>query len=74
MSLKDDVLSMTQPGEKFVEVSPFCAMRLMPDGSAMLYKNDLFNDGRLVSMILSRHDLEFIKGMALPVRQFTPGV
>ena len=56
--------------EKLVEINPWCVMDLMPDGSAILYKNEL---GPVKSMTLSRNELEFIKGMALPIRQFTPG-
>ena len=70
MDLKEHVQSMVRPGEKFVVVSPFCMMRLMPDGSAIMYKTNMF---RLQFIVLSRHDLEFIKGMTLPVRMFTPG-
>lgn len=59
-----------EPDEKVIPISTFCVMRLYPDGSALLYKNQT---GRLEQIVLSRHDLEFIKGMSLPVRQFTPG-
>lgn len=66
MTLKEQVLNLMQTGEKFIEVSPFCYMRLMPDGSAIIYKS-------MQEMVLSRHDLEFLKHLALPVPMFTPG-
>jgi hypothetical protein len=77
MTLKEHVLSdMRQTmvhnsgGEKLIEIGPWSVMRLMPDGSAILYRNPL---GTVQSLALSRHDLEVIKSIALPVRMFTPG-
>src|SRR5476651_702676 len=69
MTLKEHVLNEIQTDEKFIEVSPFCCMRLMLDGSAMVYKNNLVG---VQYLALSRHDLEFIKHMTLPVPMFTP--
>ena len=69
MTLKEHVKNLLQDDEKLIEVSPFCYMRLMADGSAIMYKNNI---AKVHSLNLSRHDLEFIKGMALPVPIFTP--
>ena len=69
MTLKEYVQKQTNPDEKLIVLSNWSVMRLMSDGSAILYKNPR---GTIETIGLSRHDIEFIKGMALPVRIFTP--
>ena len=69
MNLKEHVRKLIRDDEKLIEVSPFCYMRLMADGSAIMYKTTIMG---LQQMMLSRHDLEYIKHMALPVPIFTP--
>jgi hypothetical protein len=64
MTLKEHVKNLLRDDEKFVEVSPFCYMRLMADGSAVIYKTTILG---LQELMLSRHDIEFIKGMAMPL-------
>jgi len=59
-----------EPDEKVIKISPFCVMRLFPDGSAILYKNQT---GKLEQIVLARSDIEFIQQLRLPIRQFTPG-
>jgi hypothetical protein len=70
MTIKEHAQSLLQSDEKLIEISPFCYMRLMPDGSAILHKTTVVG---WQEILLSRHDLEFIKNIALPLRIFTPG-
>ena len=59
--------------EKIIEISEVCVMRLFPDGSAILYKNQTGNRSAMQQIVLCRQDIEAIQNLHLPIRQFTPG-
>lgn len=72
--VQNEHLNTPLPGvdntERIVAVSNWCVIRLMKDGSALIYKNFL---GTVYSLGISRHDMEAIQALSLPVPLFTPG-
>lgn len=69
-SLLDHVCTLAMPNEKLVTISPFSILRIFPDGSGIFYK--ALPTG-IKFLPLERSDLEALKFVHLPVRQFTPG-
>lgn len=59
-----------EPGQMLHVISSFSVLLMLPDGSAQLFKSAGFG---LQTINLSRHDIEFMRTMRMPVRMFTPG-
>jgi hypothetical protein len=69
MKLIDYVKNLALPGETVQALHPWTVLRIMPDGSVMLYKNNLVG---IDAINLSRYDIEALRRVRLPFPILTP--
>jgi hypothetical protein len=70
MTLEDYVKAHLEPGWRMEIFSPWSIATIAPDGSVMLYKNNLV---KMDTINLSRNDIMHLRNIQLPVEIFEPG-
>jgi hypothetical protein len=70
MTLEQFVRERLSPGSRMEVINPWTVFVIYPDGSVMVYKNNLV---KVDTINLSRNDIMHIRNLRLPVKIFEPG-